>query len=427
MKVLVIGSGGREHALVWKLAQSDKVEKVYTFPGNAGTSQVLKNENISNFKSHQDLADWASNENIDLTVVGPEAPLSEGVVDIFQTKGLQIFGPTKEASRLESSKSFAKEIMLASGVETAAGEIFTDFEKAKEKLELHFKNLNEPIVIKADGLAAGKGVVVTSDKKTALDALSEIMLEKRFGDSGSQVLIEKFLPGLESSVMAIISEDTIIPLVISRDFKRLQDGDEGPNTGGMGAISPSNVLADSEAGKAVEEIFRPVVSELKKRGISYTGFLYAGLMISPEGKFDVLEFNCRLGDPETQVIMARLESDLSEVLLEACSGELKEKELAWSSDAAACVVLSSKGYPLKVEDNKEIKGLFPERDSQTIFYAGAVEKKEEPGKVFTKGGRILAVTGKGKSLNSALDFAYKGINEISFEGVHFRKDIGKKD
>jgi phosphoribosylamine--glycine ligase len=416
MKVLVVGSGGREHAIAWKLAQSANVEKIFCCPGNAGTVEVA--ENLPSFSDFSKMADWALENDIALTVVGPEAPLAEGISDIFLEKGLKIFGPKKAAARLEASKSFAKEIMLASGVKTAEGKVFSSFEEAKSYVE----EKGAPIVVKADGLAAGKGVVVASSESEAIDALKEMMLDKRFGDSGASVVIEKCLEGKESSVMAIVDGETVRPLVISRDFKRLQDNDEGPNTGGMGAISPSNVLPDSEAPKVMEKVFRPVLAELKKRGVDFCGFLYAGLMITPQGEANVLEFNCRLGDPETQVILARLESDLAELLLAAAEGKLSEKEIKNSPSAAACVVASSKGYPLKVEDGKEIEGLFKGRADQIVFQAGT---RAEGEKVFTKGGRILVVTGLDKDLPTALKKAYQGLEEIQFEGMHYRSDIGQ--
>jgi len=364
------------------------------------------------------MADWAAENKIGLTVVGPEAPLADGIADIFLEKGLKIFGPSKAAANLEASKSFAKEIMLASGVKTAEGEVFSSYEKA----EAYIKEKGAPIVVKADGLAAGKGVVVASSEDEAISALKEMMLDKRFGDSGASVVIEKCLDGKESSVMAIVDGQTVRPLVISRDFKRLEDDDQGPNTGGMGAISPSNILADSEAPKVMEEVFQPVLAELKKRGIDFCGFLYAGLMITPEGEANVLEFNCRLGDPETQVILARLESDLAELLLAAAEGKLEEKEIKNSSLAAACVVASSRGYPLKVDDGKVIEGLFSGRDDQLVFQAGT---RSEGKKVVTKGGRVLVVTGLDPDIASALEKAYKGLEEIKFEGMHFRTDIGQ--
>ena len=418
MKVLVVGGGGREHAIAWKLSKSPKLTKLFCSPGNAGTSEIA--ENISGLSSIKETAAWAKANQIDLTVVGPEAPLAEGIVDEFREQGLRIFGPSKAAARLEASKSFAKEVMLASGVKTAEGEVFSDFEAASA----YVKEKGAPIVIKADGLAAGKGVVVAQSLDEALDGLRSMMLDKRFGDSGAKVVVEKCLDGLESSVMAVIDGQTIRPLVISRDFKRLLDGDAGPNTGGMGAVSPSNVLADSEADKVVKDVFQPVVKELLKRGIEFTGFLYAGMMISPDGETNVLEFNCRLGDPETQVIMARLDSDLLEILDAAVDSRLAEVEMQWSEAAAACVVASSKGYPLAVEDGKVLGGLFAEREKQIVFQAGTTKVESD---IVTKGGRILVVTGIAADVSSALKLAYDGLKEIEFEGMHYRTDIGKLD
>ena len=417
MKILVVGAGGREHALAWKLKQSPLLTKLYCVPGNPGTAAIAENVDLdlSNLGA---LALWAVENEIDLTVVGPEAPLAAGLVNIFSEHGLKVFGPSKEAARLESSKSFAKEVMQRAGVKTAQGAVFSDLAEAKA----YVREQGAPIVVKADGLAAGKGVVVCETLDQALDTLDSFLTGGEMGDAGKTVVVEECLRGRESSVMAVVDSDTVLPLVVSQDYKRLLDGGEGPNTGGMGAISPSPVLADERIEGLVEEIFLPVIGELSTRGISYTGFLYAGVMVDDEGNVQVLEFNCRLGDPETQVLMMRLESDLLEVLLAAVEKRLPSVRLKWTKDAAACVVASSKGYPKKVDDDKVVSGLFSPEDNRAVFQAGTRRKDKE---IFTKGGRVLAVAARGKNLADAVEHAYQGIDKISFDGMHCRKDIGK--
>jgi phosphoribosylamine--glycine ligase len=417
MKVLVVGNGGREHAIAWKLKQSSQLSALYCAPGNAGTALIAENVPIAVSEIHK-LRDWAKEEGIDLTVVGPEAPLAEGIVDVFEAAGLRIFGPSQKAAQLEASKSFAKDVMKAAGVPTAGAEVFEDFELA----HAYLAERGAPIVIKADGLAAGKGVTVAMSIEEANSALEECLRDQRFGESGARVVIEDFIDGREASVMAIIDGDSIVPLAISQDYKRLLEKDEGPNTGGMGAISPTPVLNEEKLPELVETVFQPVVSELKSRGIRFRGFLYAGLIIDSDGNYKVLEFNCRLGDPETQVLLPRLKSDLLEAFDAAVSGSLDDIRLGWSEQACACVVASSSGYPKQVDDGKEIKGVFPDRESQLVFQAGT--RLDSTGKLTSKGGRILVVTGLGDNLSEALSQAYNGLEEISFDGMHFRKDIG---
>lgn len=416
MKVLVIGNGGREHALVWKLAQSPLLTKLYCAPGNPGTSELATNVSldIANLNA---VAAWAKKEAIDLTVVGPEAPLAAGIVDVFEKEGLAIFGPSKAAAQMEASKSFAKDVILKADVPTPKSAVFEDFEAAKAYVEKH----GAPIVIKADGLAAGKGVTVAATVEEAVGALQKAMCEKIFAESGAKVLIEDCIFGKEASVMAIVDGETVIPLVVSQDYKRLNDGDEGPNTGGMGAVSPNPLIPDETVGEYVANIFVPTLRELKKRGIHYRGFLYAGVMLDQQGQPYVIEYNCRLGDPETQVIMFRLESDLLAVLDAAIKGKLASVELKWRKAAAACVVASSRGYPEKVDDGKEIGGLFAGNKDKFIFQAGTAFSAN---KVVSRGGRVLAVTAIGKDADAALAAAYKGIEQISFDGMHYRKDIG---
>lgn len=418
MKVLVVGSGAREHAIAWKIKQSPLLTKLYCAPGNAGTAQLAENVQLSAFNPGA-LALWAVANKIDLTVVGPEAPLAEGIVDVFTSHGLRAFGPTAQASQMESSKSYAKEVMQKAGVPTPRAQIFEDFASAKAYVEQH----PVPVVIKADGLAAGKGVVVAMDRAEALSALEDYMLHGHLGDSGKRVLVEEFIDGKEASVIAMVDGDTVLPFVASQDYKRLLAGDEGPNTGGMGAISPTPVLSDERVHGLVGEIFLPVVSELWARGIRYRGFLYAGVIVDKAGAVKVLEFNCRLGDPETQVLMLRMRSDFLAVLDAACSGNLSSVELQWKKEAAACVVIASRGYPVAVDDGKEIAGLVDPKEDLVTFHAGT---QFQPGtnRVVSKGGRVLGVSAIDPTLNGALRKVYESIRTISFSGMQYRKDIG---
>ncbi len=417
MKVLVVGGGGREHAIAWKLKKSHLLKELYCAPGNAGTAGLATNVSISP-KNLGALAVWAVEHEIDLTVVGPEVPLAEGIVDVFNEHGLRIFGPTKKAAELESSKAFAKDVMQKAGVPTPAAEIFSDYESALAYLQ----QVGAPVVVKADGLAAGKGVTVAMEMEDAEAALKECMLEDRFGTSGSRVVIEEYIDGREASVMAIIAGDTILPLVVSQDYKRLEEEDKGPNTGGMGAISPTPVVDDSQVESLVDKIFVPVLKELRTRGIEYLGFLYAGVIVNSAGESKVLEFNCRLGDPETQVLLPRMQSDLLQVLDAAVRGTLSSHELRWSREAAATVVASSRGYPGDCDDGKTIDGLFDGDDDVMVFQAGT--SVSESGEIVSKGGRILVVSALGNSTAKALEKAYEGMSKITFDGMHFRKDIG---
>ena len=419
MKVLIVGNGGREHAIAWKIKQSPLLSELYVAPGNAGTAAIATNVDVS-LSNLGVLALWAVENEIDLTIVGPEAPLADGVVDVFQEHGLRIFGPSKAAAQLEASKVFSKEVMTRAGVATAAAEVFSDVDSAKEYIQAQ----GAPIVIKADGLAAGKGVLVAQSVDEALQAVEEYLVADRFGDAGKTVLIEECLIGREASVIAIVDESNVIPFVVSQDYKRLQDGDAGPNTGGMGAISPTEVLADKRVENLVGDIFLPVINELRNRGIVYKGFLYAGVMIGEDGIVRVIEFNCRLGDPEAQVLMMRLKSDLLSVINEAVDNNLSSVELQWRSEAAACIVAASRGYPGTVDDGKVIEGLSAIGDAGVVFQAGTKEASDGASHIESQGGRILAVTALGASLNQALQTAYEGIEKISFDGMHYRKDIG---
>ena len=418
MKVLVIGSGGREHALVWKLAQSSKIEKVYGAPGNPGIAQIGECVNISP-TDIKGLADFAEKEGIDLTVVGPEAPLVAGIVDEFKSRGLKIFGPSKEAAKLEGSKAFSKEMMKKYGVPTADFEVFDNPEKAKE----YIKEKGAPIVVKADGLAAGKGVVVAQNIEEALEAIDKIMIEKVFGDAGNRVIVEDCLVGEEASYLVVTDGENFIPLATAQDHKAVFDGDKGPNTGGMGAYSPAPVLSEEMEKEVQEKVIKPILRGMREEGHPFKGILYAGLMITEEGP-KVLEFNVRFGDPEAQVILRRLKTDLVDVCQSVIEGKLIDN-LEWIPETAICVVLASKGYPGKYEKGKVITGIEEAEkiDNVVVFHAGTAVKD---GKLVTNGGRVLNVTALGKDIVEARGNVYKAIEKIHFDGMHYRKDIGLK-
>lgn len=416
MKVLVIGGGGREHALAWKIAENKEVSQTYVAPGNAGTATNpdMVNVPITNI---DDLVKFVQDENIAITVVGPEAPLSEGVVDTFQKAGLKIFGPTQAAAQLESSKDFSKAFMIRHHIPTAAYETFSDIKPAHEYIDQQ----GAPIVIKADGLAAGKGVVVAMTDKEAHDAVDMMLGDNKFGEAGARVVIEEFLTGEEASFMVMVDGKNILPLATSQDHKRLLDGDEGPNTGGMGAYSPAPVVTPEIHARAMREIIRPTVEGMAKDGIPYTGFLYAGLMISPDGALKTLEFNCRMGDPETQPIFMRLKSDLLTLLQQAVDGELDQAEAEWDRRFALGVVMASANYPASPKLGDEITGLPTDLEDGYVFHAGT---KLVDGKVMTSGGRVLCVTTLGETVKFAQQQAYKIIKDIQFEGAQYRTDIG---
>ncbi len=419
MKVLVLGSGGREHAIAWKLAQSLKVSKVYCAPGNGGTAIENKCENVGiKVNDFDRLIEFVKNNNIYLTVVGPEDPLSKGVVDRFNEEGLLIFGPVKEAARLEASKAFAKDVMVAANIPTAYYKEFDNFEDAKNFIE----ERGVPIVIKADGLAAGKGVTVAFTMEEAKEALKDIFVNNIFGEAGSKVVIEEFLEGEEASFIAITDGNTIIPFASSQDHKTVFDNDQGPNTGGMGAYSPAPIVTEKVHQDAMNKVMYPLIRELKGRGITYKGFIYAGLMIKDE-ELKVLEFNCRLGDPETQPLLFRMKSDIFDLIESAIKGELDRFNLEWYDEFAVGVVMASGGYPKEFKKGYEIVGLEDVDQAVKVFHAGTALKD---GKVVTDGGRVLCVTGKGKELKDAIDKVYREVIKINFEGCHYRKDIGMK-
>jgi phosphoribosylamine---glycine ligase len=416
MKILVIGSGGREHAIAWKITQNKQVSRVYVAPGNAGTATNPDMVNVP-ISSVADLVEFAQKEQIHLTVVGPEAPLSQGVVDAFRAVGLKIFGPTKAAAQLESSKDFAKAFMLRHNIPTAAYATFTNAQKAHD----YVSTQGAPIVIKADGLAAGKGVVVAMSLDEAHTAIDAMLSDNKLGDAGARVVIEEFLTGEEASFMVMVDGKNILALATSQDHKRLLDGDQGPNTGGMGAYSPAPCVTPEIHARALREVIRPTVEGMAKDGIPYTGFLYAGLMISPDGSIKTLEFNCRMGDPETQPIMMRLKSDFVALAEHAIEGTLNLAEAEWDRRFALGVVMASHNYPDTPRLNDEITGLPKNIEDGYVFHAGTTLVD---GKVVTSGGRVLCVTALGETVKFAQQQAYKMVDTIHFNGSQHRTDIG---
>jgi phosphoribosylamine--glycine ligase len=417
MKILVIGSGGREHALAWRLAQSPRVQRVLVAPGNAGTA---REEGVTNVDVQQvpDLVRLAREESIGVTVVGPEAPLAAGVVDAFRAAGLRIFGPTKAAAQLEASKDFAKRFMKRHGIPTAAYESFTGAASAHAHVDRH----GAPIVIKADGLAAGKGVVVAATVKEAHEAI-DMMFAGSMGQAGHRVVIEEFMAGEEASFIVMVDGRSVLPLASSQDHKRVFDGDRGPNTGGMGAYSPAPVVTPEVHARTMKEVIMPTVKGMAAEGAPYTGFLYAGLMIDAQGAPRVVEFNCRLGDPETQPILMRLKTDLLTLVEAAIDGKLDGAEAEWDRRAALGVVMAAAGYPESPRKGDEIRGLPKDEEDFHVFHAGTTLAD---GKVLTTGGRVLCVTALGDKVKMAAERAYQVADRISFDGVHFRRDIGHR-
>ncbi|MFT0171539.1 phosphoribosylamine--glycine ligase [Paraburkholderia mimosarum] len=416
MKLLVVGSGGREHALAWKLAQAPRVQLVYVAPGNGGTAQDERLANVDITDIHE-LADFAEREQVAFTVVGPEAPLAAGIVNVFRQRGQKVFGPTKEAAQLESSKDFAKAFMKRHNIPTAAYETFSDAAAAHAYVE---KN-GAPIVIKADGLAAGKGVVVAMSPEEAHQAIDMMLADNKLGDAGARVVIEEFLAGEEASFIVMVDGKHVLALASSQDHKRLQDGDQGPNTGGMGAYSPAPIVTPQLHARVMREIILPTVAGMEKEGIRYTGFLYAGLMIDAQGNPKTLEFNCRMGDPETQPIMARLKGDFSKVVEQAIAGTLNQVELEWDRRTALGVVLAAHNYPDTPRKGDRISDIPAETADSVTFHAGT---QMVDGKLVTSGGRVLCVVGLADSVRSAQHVAYETVNRISFDGMQYRNDIG---
>ncbi|WP_163558538.1 phosphoribosylamine--glycine ligase [Halomonas sp. NO4] len=418
MKVLIIGGGGREHALAWKVAQSPRVDRVYVAPGNAGTAHEAGVENVAIEATDLDgLVAFARERDVALTVVGPEAPLVAGVVDRFRAAGLTIFGPTAGAAQLEGSKSFTKDFLARHAIPTAEYRTFTAVAPALEYLA----ERGAPIVIKADGLAAGKGVIVAETLADAEAAVRDMLEANAFGDAGARVVIEEFLAGEEASFIVMVDGDTVLPLATSQDHKRAYDGDAGPNTGGMGAYSPAPVVTDTVHERVMERIIQPTVQGMSAEGYPYTGFLYAGLMIDAEGNPRVIEYNCRFGDPETQPILVRLESDLAGLCLAAARGELAGHTCDWDPRAAVGVVMAAGGYPGSYRKGDAIEGL--EAAAATgcqVFHAGTVERD---GRIVTAGGRVLCVTALGEGVGAARDLAYRGVAAIDWPDVQYRRDI----
>ena len=418
MKVLVIGSGGREHAIAWKLLKSRRVSRVYVAPGNAGTAREpgISNVDITDIAA---LVNFARDEDIGLTVVGPEAPLAAGVVDAFRAAGLKIFGPTREAAQLESSKNYAKRFMQRHRIPTGYYETFSQADAAHHHIEAH----GAPIVIKADGLAAGKGVVVAMSLKEAHQAIDFMLADTKLGEAGALVVVEEFLQGEEASFIVMVDGEHILPLATSQDHKRLLDGDRGPNTGGMGAYSPAPIVTPALHARVMREVIRPTVVGMKSEGIAYTGFLYAGLMIDQTGNAKVLEFNCRLGDPETQPIMMRLKSDLADLLEHGVNGTLDEIEADWDGRIALGVVIAAAGYPEAPRKGDVIGQLPPSGPDRIVFHAGTAL---QDGQVITNGGRVLCVTALGDNMKVAQQRAYAMAAEIRFDGMQMRGDIGHR-
>ena len=416
MKILVVGAGGREHAMAWKLAQSERIQVVYVAPGNGGTAADNRLINVDITEPHA-LADFVVQENIAMTLVGPETPLAGGIVNLFRARGLKVFGPTREAAQLESSKDFAKSFMQRHGIPTARYTSFTDPALAHAYIDQE----GAPIVIKADGLAAGKGVVVALTLDDAHQAVDHMLADNRFGDAGARIVIEEFLAGEEVSFIVMCDGKNVLPLATSQDHKRLRDQDQGPNTGGMGAYSPAPIVTPAMHARVMREIINPTINGMAKDGIVFTGFLYAGLMIDAQGNPRTLEFNCRMGDPETQPIMARLKCDFVTVLEAAIDGTLDTVELEWDRRTAVGVVMAADGYPDSPRKGDIIEGIPAETPECVTFHAGT---RQLDGKLATSGGRVLCVVGLGDSIKMAQKQAYDTVEQIHFNGAQFRRDIG---
>lgn len=422
MNVLIVGNGGREHALAWKVKQSKRLNKLYIAPGNAGCKEVGECVDLD-MNNIPAIVRWAKQNDIDLVIPGPEAVLVEGIVDAFHEAGIKAFGPTEAAAELEKSKVFAKDLMRHNGIPTADYAMFEQYEPAMDYLD----SIEEdgPIVVKADGLAAGKGAIVCKNLEEAKDAIKRCMVDREFGEAGGRVVIEECLVGEELSVLALTDGKTIAPLASSQDHKPAYDGDTGPNTGGMGAYSPAPLMTEELLDKVIETILVPTVHAMNNCGKRFKGVLYAGLMITKGGP-KVLEYNVRFGDPETQPIMMRLDTDILDLLEAVCDGKLKDMDIKWKDEAAVCVVMSSGGYPGKYEKGIEIKGLqnvSEAKDNAVVFHAGTRERTE---KVVTDGGRVLGVTALGSDIPQAIENAYAAVKKIDFDGAHYRTDIGKK-
>lgn len=417
MKVLVIGNGGREHAIIWKLKESPLVTDIYCAPGNPGIGQIAKLVDIG-VNDIEKLVEFSREINIDMTIVGPEVPLVSGIVDTFRNEGLNIIGPSRQAAELEGSKGYSKAFMKKYGIPTAMSNEVYSMEEAVKALE----GYTYPVVVKADGLAAGKGVIICNDRPAALKALEDIMVSRVFGDAGKSVVIEAFLKGIETSVLCFIDGKSIIPMVSSQDHKRVYDNDEGPNTGGMGTYSPNFVYTEEISGRVHEEILLPTLRGIQAEKMDYRGIIFIGLMITAEGP-KVLEYNVRFGDPETQVVLARLKTDLYEIFSHILDKKLEELEIQWRKAAAVCVVMASKGYPEEYPKGIEISIAKDIAEDIMLFHAGTAIKD---GRLTTNGGRVMGVTAIGATVEEARKRAYEAVNKVSFEGMHYRQDIGVK-
>ena len=419
MNILVIGSGGREHTLVWKLSQSPKTDRLYALPGNPGMSDKAMCVDGIGITDNQAIVEFALRHHIDLVVVGPEVPLTNGLVDAVEAAGIRAFGPSKAAAQIEGSKAFSKALMKKYHIPTAKYEVFTEADKARE----YIRQEGAPIVIKADGLAAGKGVVVAMTEDEALAAISDIMEDREFGTAGSRVVIEEFMAGEEASLLCFTDGKTICPMISSQDHKRAYDGDKGPNTGGMGTYAPAPVMTEQLLNETYAKILLPTINAMAQEGKPYKGCLYAGLMITADGP-KVVEFNARFGDPETQVVLPLLESDLVEIMTACCDGTLAEQKISWSKDAAVCVVMAAGGYPKDYHKGDKITGLAEVKaDGSLVFHAGTAQKGED---IVTNGGRVLGVVAKAADVRAAVNKAYRGVAKISFKDAFYRKDIAHK-
>ncbi|CAK7019905.1 MAG: Phosphoribosylamine--glycine ligase [Peptostreptococcus russellii] len=417
MKILVVGGGGREHAICWKLNGEENVEKVYCAPGNAGISKVAECVDIK-ATDIEKLADFAEENRIDLTVIGPEVPLVMGISDVFKERGLRVFGPDKACSQLEGSKLFSKEFMVRHNIATAKYKEYTDIDKAIEEID----SFGYPVVIKADGLAAGKGVIIPTNREEAIETLNTIMKDRKFGEAGNLVVVEEFLEGVETSILALVDKNTIIAMESSKDHKKVYENETGPNTGGMGTFSPSTIYTDELAEKVYNDVLVKSLEGFKEDGLDYRGILFVGLMITEDGE-KVLEYNCRFGDPEIQSILMRLDSSLSEIMMAITEDRLSEIDIKYSKDAATCVIMASGGYPDSYEKGKKISGLEDLDDDIVVFHSGT---KKDGNDILTNGGRVLGVCAKAKDVESAAKRVYENIEKISFDGKHYRKDIGIK-
>ncbi|MFO7818796.1 MAG: phosphoribosylamine--glycine ligase [Halanaerobacter sp.] len=419
MKILVVGSGGREHTLTWKLKQSNKVERVFVAPGNAGTEELATNVDIKDTNINE-LATFATRKEIDLTFVGPESPLVEGIVDHFKEEDLAVFGPNQKAAQLEGSKVFSKNLMKEYEIPTAKYESFTEADEAIA----YIKEEGAPIVVKAEGLAAGKGVIVAQSTTEAVEAVETIMLDEKFGAAGSRIVVEEFLTGEEATVLAFTDGETIVPLIASQDHKPAYDNDEGPNTGGMGAYAPAPVVDEELLAQVKADVLEPTIDGLKEEGVEYKGLIYCGLMIE-DREVKVLEYNVRFGDPEAQAVLPLLETDLVDIAKAVNENRLGEIEIEWSNKTAVCVIMASGGYPIDYETGEEITGIKEaEKDEDIIVFQAGTERKD--GKLLTAGGRVLGVTAIGEGYQDTIEKAYQGVEEIDFAKAHYRSDIGAK-